>query len=122
MRSYSISVNYVCGQLSVSNMSFSGTSIVSFCFEFTCGLTKIRGSEGEPWHVGFVCHHIDVDNAEVLRRAAKARLGGNGKFADLNIVFVDQYDRSVSLSCRPSRGRKSTPRRSLRTSGITGRW
>jgi hypothetical protein len=43
----------------------------------------------------------------------EAGLGGNGKFADLAIVFVDRYDRSgpaargVSLSCRPSRGRKS---------------
>lgn len=55
-------------------------------------------SEGEPWHVGFVCHHVDVDGVEVLRRAAEAGLGGNGKFADLGIVFVNRYDWSGSRS------------------------
>jgi hypothetical protein len=39
-----------------------------------------------------------VDSAKVLQRAAEARLGGNGKFADLDIVFVDWYDWSGSRS------------------------
>jgi hypothetical protein len=88
----------VCGQSSVFDMAFYGNSVVSFCLEFIRGLTKIRGSDGEPWHVGFVCHHVDVDGVEVLRRAAEARLGGNGKFADLDIIFIDRYDRSGSDS------------------------
>lgn len=58
----------------------------------------LESSEGEPWHVGFACHHVDVDGVEVLRRAAEAGLGGNGKFADLGIVFVDRYDWSGSRS------------------------
>lgn len=58
----------------------------------------LDGSEGEPWHVGFVCHHVGVDGAEVLRRAAEAGLGGTGRFGDLDVVFVDRYDWSGSRS------------------------
>jgi hypothetical protein len=62
-----------------------------------------------------------VDSAKVLQRAAEARLGGNGKFADLDIVFVDWYDWSGSRSpgceliVQAIEG-KATPRRSVKTS------
>ena len=41
-------------------------------------------NEGEPWHVGFVCHHVGVDGMEVLRRAAEVGLGGTRRFGDLD--------------------------------------
>ncbi|KAG0585646.1 hypothetical protein KC19_2G027300 [Ceratodon purpureus] len=58
----------------------------------------LDNDEGDPWHIGFVCHHVDVDGEEVLRRAAEAGLGGDGKFADLDIVVVGRYDWSGSWS------------------------
>ena len=50
-------------------------------------------SDGEPWHVGFVSHHVDVDGADVVRRAAQAGLG-DGK----GVVFVNRYEWSGSSS------------------------
>lgn len=54
--------------------------------------------EGKPWHIGFVCHHVDVNGLEILQAASKAGVGSTGKFGDLDIVFVNRYDWSGSHS------------------------
>ena len=54
--------------------------------------------EGKPWHIGFVCHHVDVNGLEILQAASKAGVGSPGKFGDLDIVFVNRYDWSGSHS------------------------
>lgn len=58
----------------------------------------VDNSEDQPWHVGFVCHHADVDGLEILQRAAQVGIGSSGKFEDLEILFVDRYDWSGSHS------------------------
>lgn len=55
-------------------------------------------SEGKPWHIGFVCHHVDVNGLEILQAASKAGIGNAGKFGDFDIVFVNRYDWSGSHS------------------------
>lgn len=55
-------------------------------------------SEGQPWHVGFVCHHAGADGLEILQRAAQAGTSSSGTFGDLEIVFVDRYEWSGSHS------------------------
>lgn len=47
-----------------------------------------------PRHVGFVCHHVDVDGLEILKRAAELGygVGRTGTFGDLQIVYVNRYD------------------------------
>ncbi|XP_024395577.1 uncharacterized protein [Physcomitrium patens] len=65
------------------------------------GLWKVQAVfqdnyEGNPWHTGFVCHHVDANGPEILRLASEAGICNNGKFADLDIVFVNRYDWSGS--------------------------
>lgn len=46
----------------------------------------------EPWHIGYILHHIDVSPIEYLDRACKVGISNGNGHDDRGIVYINRYD------------------------------
>lgn len=57
------------------------------------GLWKAEGLfAGKSLPLGYVCHHVDVDGPDLLRRAVLVGVSFNNDHADGDIVYINRYD------------------------------
>ena len=76
----------------------SHSTILQHCFRYRVparkGVWKVEAAfgRGAARPLGYVCHHADVDGADLLRRAAVVGVSLANDHADRDIVYVNRYD------------------------------
>ncbi|KAL2642106.1 hypothetical protein R1flu_009693 [Riccia fluitans] len=56
------------------------------------GVWKVEPAFIGNWHIGYVCHHEDVDGVDVLRQVAKVGISNANNHKNRDIVYVNRYD------------------------------